>query len=140
MITENPTPYLVNGWLWQDPTDWSTETADGEWYAELETEGRWRDCWTLSRRQGIDRVSYGLYGNKDKAQAAARKYAAEEQASIDAVLSLIPASGQRPEDVSGEMAARIKALIREYEGCTTVAATIGVLQIVGYELLRDQDE
>jgi hypothetical protein len=43
--------------------------------------------------------------------------------------------GQRPEDVTGEMAERIKALIYEYENRTTLAAAIGVLHIVSAELI-----
>lgn len=48
--------------------------------------------------------------------------------------------GQRPEDVSGEMAERIKALIYEYENRTTLAAAIGVLHIVAAELIRDSHD
>ena len=48
--------------------------------------------------------------------------------------------GQRPEDVAGEMAERIKALIYEYENRTTLAAAVGVLHIVAAELIRDSHE
>jgi len=43
--------------------------------------------------------------------------------------------GQRPEDVAGEMAERIKALIWEYEDRTTLATAVGVLHIVAAELI-----
>jgi hypothetical protein len=45
--------------------------------------------------------------------------------------------GQRPEDVAGEMANRIKELIWEYEGRCVLATAIGVLHIVANELLED---
>jgi len=48
--------------------------------------------------------------------------------------------GQRPEDVTGEMADRIKALIWEYEDRTTMAAAVGVLHIVAAELIRDSHD
>jgi hypothetical protein len=48
--------------------------------------------------------------------------------------------GHRPEDVAGEMAERIKELIWEYEGRTTLAAVIGVLHIVAAELIGDSHE
>lgn len=58
----------------------------------------------------------------------------------DAPTPLSVVQGRRPEDVSAEMASRIKALVYEYEGCTTVAATLGVLQIVAREILEEQSD
>lgn len=54
--------------------------------------------------------------------------------------TILRGSGQRPEDVTGEMADRIKALVYEYEGRATLAAAIGVLHIVAAELMRDSHE
>jgi hypothetical protein len=47
--------------------------------------------------------------------------------------------GKRPEDVTSELAERIADLIYEYRGRITLAATLGVLQIVADGLLRDHD-
>lgn len=54
-------------------------------------------------------------------------------------LRVIEGDGKRAEEVTEEMAERIKALIYEYEGRVTVAAAIGVLHIVAAEILRDAD-
>ena len=47
--------------------------------------------------------------------------------------------GKRAEDVTGELADRIKALIYEYDGRITLAAVIGVLHLVAYEITTDSD-
>lgn len=46
-------------------------------------------------------------------------------------------TGQRPEDVTGEIAERIKELLWEYRERTTLPAVIGVLRIVEHELLAE---
>lgn len=46
--------------------------------------------------------------------------------------------GQRPEDVSAELAERLKSLVYEYAGRMTVASAIGTLRIVEREILDDQ--
>lgn len=53
-------------------------------------------------------------------------------------MKVITGDGMRAEDVSDEMAKRIKALIYEYKGRTTVAAVIGVLTIVQHEVIGEQ--
>jgi hypothetical protein len=52
-------------------------------------------------------------------------------------LKVIPGAGQRAEDVTGEMAERIRQLIYEYSGRVTLAAAVGVLAIVQHELIED---
>jgi hypothetical protein len=52
-------------------------------------------------------------------------------------LKAIGGDGVRAQDITGEMAARIKALIFEYAGRTTAAAAIGVLTIVQHELIAE---
>lgn len=52
-------------------------------------------------------------------------------------ITKLVSSGQRQEDVTGEMAERIKAVIYEYDGRTTLAAAVGVLQIVQVEIIRE---
>ena len=52
-------------------------------------------------------------------------------------IKIVKADGKRPEDVSGEMAEKIHAVIEEYTGRTTVAATVGVLHIVAREIMDD---
>lgn len=52
-------------------------------------------------------------------------------------ITVLPGAGQRAQDVTGEMADRIKALIYEYSGHTTLAAAVGVLTIVQYELMAN---
>ena len=54
--------------------------------------------------------------------------------------TLLHGSGQRAEDMTGEMAERIKALVYEYEGRVTLAAAVGVLHIVAVELMGDSCE
>jgi hypothetical protein len=53
------------------------------------------------------------------------------------ILKVIPGAGQRAEDVTGEMADRIRELIYEYSGRVTLAAAVGVLAIVQHELIED---
>lgn len=53
---------------WQDPTGWSTETADGAWYAE-ERRGLW---WLYHKG-----VHVGTQISKGAAQKLAEKKAAE---------------------------------------------------------------
>lgn len=52
-------------------------------------------------------------------------------------LHILSGDGKRPEDVAGEMAERIRDLIREYNERISLAAAIGVLHIVAKELLED---
>lgn len=54
-------------------------------------------------------------------------------------IRVLKGDGKRPEDVTSELAVRISDLIYEYKGRITLAATLGVLQIVADELLRDHD-
>ena len=51
--------------------------------------------------------------------------------------TVVYGGGQRAEDLTGEMAERIKALVYEYENRMPVAAAIGVLHIVAVELMGD---
>jgi hypothetical protein len=55
-------------------------------------------------------------------------------------LKVMPGSGQRAEDVTGEMAERIREVIYEYSGRMTLAAAVGVLTIVQHELMEDADD
>ena len=48
--------------------------------------------------------------------------------------------GQRSEDLTGQMAERIKALVYEYDGRVTLAAAVGVLHIVAVELIGDSHD
>ena len=54
--------------------------------------------------------------------------------------TLLHGSGQRSEDLTGEMAERIKDVVYEYEGRVTLAAAVGVLHIVAVELMGDSRE
>lgn len=54
-------------------------------------------------------------------------------------IRILKGDGKRAEDVTGELAERIKALIYEYEGRLTLAAAVGVLHLVAYEITRDTD-
>ena len=54
-------------------------------------------------------------------------------------LRVLTGDGKRAEDVTGEMAERIRDLIREYNGRTTLAAAVGVLHIVAKELMEDNE-
>ena len=54
-------------------------------------------------------------------------------------IRVLKGDGKRAEDVTGEMADRIKALVYEYSGRMPLAAAIGVLHLVAYEITRDSD-
>lgn len=54
--------------------------------------------------------------------------------------TVLHGSGQRAEDMTGEMAERIKGVVYEYEGRVTLAAAIGVLHIVAVELMGDSHD
>jgi hypothetical protein len=54
-------------------------------------------------------------------------------------IRVLKGDGKRAEDVTGEMADRIKDLIYEYKGRMPLAAAIGVLHIVAHEIMRDHD-
>ena len=56
------------------------------------------------------------------------------------ILKVIPGSGQRAEDVTGELADRIREVIYEYSGRLTLAAAVGVLAIVQHELMMDHED
>lgn len=53
----------------------------------------------------------------------------------------IPGDGKRAQDVTGEMADAIRALIYEFAGKHTIplASTLGVLEIVKMQLVRDHE-
>jgi len=48
-------------------------------------------------------------------------------------------NGERAEDLTGELGDRIKALVDEYSGRMTLAAAVGVLHLVAYDIIRDHD-
>jgi len=54
--------------------------------------------------------------------------------------TVLHGSGQRAEDLTGEMAERIKDVIYEYEGRVTLAAAVGVLHIAAIELMGDSHD
>lgn len=54
-------------------------------------------------------------------------------------IRIFKGDGKRAEDVTGELADRIKALIYEYDGRITLAAAIGVLHLVADDIIRDHD-
>ena len=54
-------------------------------------------------------------------------------------IRVLTGDGKRAEDVTGELADRIKALIYEYSGRIPLAAAIGVLHLVAYEITKDSD-
>ena len=54
--------------------------------------------------------------------------------------TVVRGSGQRAEDMTGEMAERIRSLVYEYEGRVTLAAAVGVLHIVAVELMGESLE
>lgn len=51
---------------------------------------------------------------------------------------VVGTDGKRTEDLTGEMAERIKAVIYEYSGRVTLAAAVGVLHIVAQEIVDEQ--
>ena len=54
--------------------------------------------------------------------------------------TVLHGSGQRAEDMTGEMAERVKDVIYEYEGRVTLAAAVGALHIVAVELMGGSRE
>ena len=54
-------------------------------------------------------------------------------------IRIFKGDGKRAEDVTGELGDRIKALIYEYSGRMPLAAAVGVLHLVAYEITRDSD-
>ena len=54
-------------------------------------------------------------------------------------IRVLKGDGKRAEDVTGEMADRIKDLIYEYRGRMPLAAAVGVLHIVAHEIIRDNE-
>ena len=54
-------------------------------------------------------------------------------------IRVLKGDGKRAEDVTGELADRIKDLIYEYRGRMPLATAVGVLHIVAYEITRDSD-
>lgn len=54
-------------------------------------------------------------------------------------IRIIKGDGKRAEDVTGELAESIKALIYDYSGRMPLAAAVGVLHLVAYEITRDSD-
>lgn len=57
-------------------------------------------------------------------------------------LTVFKGDGKRPEDVTGEMAERIRAVIYEYAEShkLPLAAAIGVLHIVAAEIMTEQTQ
>lgn len=54
-------------------------------------------------------------------------------------IRVLKGDGKRAEDVTGELADRIKALIYEYSGRMPLAAAVGVLHLVADDIIRDHD-
>ncbi len=54
-------------------------------------------------------------------------------------IRVLKGDGKRAEDVTGELGDRIKALVYEYSGRIPLAAAVGVLHLVAYEITRDSD-
>ena len=54
-------------------------------------------------------------------------------------IRVLKGDGKRAEDVTGELGDRIKALVYEYSGRMPLAAAIGVLHLVAYDITRDSD-
>ena len=54
-------------------------------------------------------------------------------------IRIFKGDGKRAEDVTGELGDRIKALVYEYSGRMPLAAAVGVLYLVAYEVTRDSD-
>ena len=54
-------------------------------------------------------------------------------------LHILTGDGKRAEDVAAEMAERIKAVIYDYAGKTTVATAVGVLHIVAREIMEEAE-
>lgn len=54
-------------------------------------------------------------------------------------IRILKDNGERAEDVTGDLGDRIKALVDEYSGRMPLAAAIGVLHLVAYDIIRDHD-
>ena len=54
-------------------------------------------------------------------------------------IRVLKGDGKRAEDVTGELGDRIKELVHEYSGRIPLAAAVGVLHLVAYEITRDSD-
>lgn len=54
-------------------------------------------------------------------------------------IRVLKGDGKRAEDVTGELAERIKTLIYEYSGRMPLAAAVGVLHLVAYEITTDSN-
>ena len=54
-------------------------------------------------------------------------------------IRVLKGDGKRAEDVTGELADRIKALVYEYSGRMPLAAAVGVLHLVAYEITTDSN-
>ena len=79
-------------------------------------------------------VQVALTSEKSPAPPSQRS---KESAMSD--IRVLKGDGKRAEDVTGELGDRIKALIYEYEGRMPLAAAVGVLHLVAYEITRDSD-
>ena len=55
-------------------------------------------------------------------------------------IRVLKGDGKRAEDVTGELADRIKALVYEYDGRIPLASAIGVLHLVAYDITLDHDD
>ena len=54
-------------------------------------------------------------------------------------IQILKGDGKQAEDVIGELADQIKALVYTYNGRMPLASAIGVLHLVAYEITRDHD-
>ena len=54
-------------------------------------------------------------------------------------IRIFKGDGKRAEDVTGELADRIKALVYEYSGRMPLAAAVGVLHLVAYQITKDSE-
>jgi hypothetical protein len=54
-------------------------------------------------------------------------------------IRIFKGDGKRAEDVTGELGDRIKALVYEYSGRIPLAAAVGVLHLVAYEITTDSN-
>ena len=75
-------------------------------------------------------------GNQIVVTATKREQTLQE---VPVAVSAIKGDGKRAEDVTGELGDRIKALVYEYSGRMPLAAAVGVLHLVAYEITRDSD-
>lgn len=56
------------------------------------------------------------------------------------ILRVINSDGKRPEDLTGELAEKLKEAIYQYDGRMTLAAAVGVLHIVAAEIIRENGD